>query len=237
MESEADGNPEQLILDWPVNVTFAEEDFLTSKSNEDAVKWVDNWPNWQRGVDNFHCLIIYGPQGCGKTHLSHVWKKISCAKNISSAQLNENDFISDDHVNFIIEDVDEHLNSDIIATNLLHLYNWSKEKGGFLLLTAKNHPKQWLVELADLSSRLLASEIVKIKPPDDNLLKAVIIKQFSDRQMTVSKEVLGYLVSRTERSFAAVRKLVHDIDKLSLIEKKKITIPIVKRVLNKMDED
>jgi len=134
---------------------------------------------------------------------------------------------------YIIEDVDDFLDGRTSQESLLHLYNWTREQGGYLLFTAKSHPKNWNISLADLSSRMLASHAVKIKSPDDDLLQALIIKQFVDRQINISKEVLHYLLPRVERSFDAIQKMVHDIDQLSLVEKKKITIAIVKRVLER----
>ena len=223
--------PEQLLLNWPINEKFAQSNFLPAVSNKKAVKWIDKWPNWQRGDERFHCLIIYGPDGCGKTHLAHVWQKMSMAKIIAGDDLGKSDFISDDQLVFIIEDVDSFVNNPGKQETLLHLFNWTKEQGGYILLTARKRPKKWPISLEDLSSRLLASEASKIELPDDNLLKDIMIKQFSDRQITLSNDVIKYLIARTERSFDAVRNLVKDIDNLSMSEKKKITIPVVKRVL------
>lgn len=229
-------SPEQLLLNWPINETFAEEEFLPSFSNKEAVKWVDEWPRWERGGQTFHCLIIYGPEGCGKTHLSHVWGCLSGAKVLSANELKNTDFLVGDEFVFIVEDVDVAIKEQEIEESLLHLYNWLKEQGGYLLLTSKNRPKKWQIELADLSSRLLASENVKIMPPDDTLLTAVIKKQFSDRQIVLADKVISYLIKHADRSFSFVRSMVREIDQLSLSEKKKITIPIVKRVLRKLDK-
>lgn len=228
--------PEQLLLNYPVNEKFAQANFLPSFSNEKAVKWIDRWPNWQRGGDDFHTLIIYGPAGCGKTHLSHVWRDISKARAMSAEELAKNEFLACEDFVFIIEDVDQYISDPAVQEGLLHLYNWTKEQGGYVLLTATERPKDWNLSLDDLSSRLLASETVDIKAPDDHLLRALIIKQFSDRQITLSDDVINYLLPRAERSFDAIRKLVQDIDKLSRIEKKKITISIVRRVLEADDE-
>ena len=227
----------QLLLDWPVNETFAEEEFLPSASNQAAVKWIDEWPRWQRGGEAFHCLVIYGPEGCGKTHLSHVWQRLSKAKIIDAVELANDNFLRDDTFVFIIEDVDVVMKEPEIEEKLLHLYNWLKEQGGFLLLTSKVRPKKWQIGLADLSSRMLACENVKIMPPDDALLKAVIKKQFSDRQIVLPEKVTNFLIKHADRSFSFVRSMVREIDQLSLSEKTKITIPVVKRVLSEMDTE
>jgi len=229
--------PKQLLLNWPINEKLAQSNFLPAASNEKAVKWIDSWPNWQRGEEHFHCLIIYGPDGCGKTHLAHVWQKMSKAKIITGDDLENSDLISGDQLVFIVEDVDSFVNKPGRQETLLHLFNWTKEQGGFILLTARERPKKWSINLEDLSSRLLASEASKIELPDDDLLKDIMIKQFSDRQITLSKDVIKYLIARTERSFDAMRHLVKEIDNLSMSEKKKITIPVVKRVLeNRVEE-
>lgn len=230
-------NPEQLLLNWPVNEKFAQANFLPSFSNEKAVKWIDQWPDWQRGDDQFHTLIIYGPTGCGKTHLSHVWRDISKARTMGIDELATSAFLTSDDFVFIVEDIDTSIADPAVQEGLLHLYNWTKEQGGYVLLTATKRPKDWDIELNDLSSRLLASETVSIKAPDDHLLRALIVKQFSDRQITLTDDVINYLIPRAERSFDAIRKLVQNIDRLSRIEQKKITISIVRRVLEADDEE
>lgn len=236
MTAEATKSPAQLFLDWPVREVFSEAQFLPSSSNEAAVRWIDEWPRWERGGEAFHCLIIYGPDGCGKTHLSHVFKKISSARMIALSELEDLKFNEQEQFVYIIEDVDK---SDIdahTAEALFHLYNWLKEQGGYLLLTARRGQKKWGLELADLKSRLLASESVKISAPDDKLLRAVILKQFSDRQILLSDKVVGYIIKHADRSFSFIRNLVKELDNLSMSEKKKITIPMVKRALQELGE-
>lgn len=237
MTAEAQKSPEQLLLEWPVRETFREEDFIPASSNQEAVRWIDNWPRWERGGEVFHCLIIYGPDGCGKTHIANVWKKISGAQIVGLQNLANLNFSTNDQYVYIIEDIDHGIMDEKTAEALLHLYNWLKEQGGYLLLTAKKRPKKWGLELADLSSRMLATETVKIKSPDDDLLQAVIIKQFSDRQIILSDKVVSYIIKHADRSFSFVRSLVRDIDNISMSEKKKITVPMVKRVLENLSEN
>lgn len=236
MTAEAEKSPEQLLLDWPVRETFSESEFLPSDSNRVAVRWIDNWPRWKRGGEDFHCLIIYGPDGCGKTHLAHVWQQISEAEIVKLSDLLHLKFNERDQFVYIIEDVDKEILDDETSEALFHLYNWLKEQGGYLLLTARERPKKWRLTLADLTSRLLASEAVKIKAPDDQLLEALILKQFSDRQITLSRKVVSYIIKHSDRSFSFVRNLVRQVDNLSMSEKKRITVPMVKRVLNILGE-
>jgi DnaA regulatory inactivator Hda len=224
-------NPEQLILGLPVAEAFAAEDFLSSVSNEEAVAWVERWPDWSGG----HCLILYGPAGCGKTHLSHVWQHISGAEVLALNDLSSFDYTNAEQFVFIVEDVMDGLAGAQAQEDLLHLYNWVNEQGGYLLLTSGRHPKHWNLSLADLSSRMLAAGAVKIKEPDDQLLQAVTVKQFSDRQILLSEKVLSYIMKNTERSFSGIRMLVRAVDSISLSEKKKITVAIVKQALSEAD--
>ena len=228
--------PEQYLFNWPTNEKFAQANFLSSLSNEKAVKLIDKWPNWDRGNENFYALIIYGPAGCGKTHLSYVWSDISKARTITAKQLIAHEFLESKNLVFIFDDIDRYISEPAIQEAFLHLFNWTKEQGGYLLLTATKRPKEWGVSLKDLSSRLLSLETVQIKTPDDYLLRAVIIKQFFDLQITLSDDVLNYMMPRIERSFNGVRQLVKNIDKLSRIEKKKISIAMVRRVIG-LDND
>jgi chromosomal replication initiation ATPase DnaA len=232
MGDEELNSPTQLYFDLPVREAFEKEDFLLSHSNEEAANWINKWPQWG---DHTHCLIIYGLPGCGKTHLSYVWQKITDAKTISATKLQEIEFLRNDGAIYIVEDVDETMLMAKDEEVFLHLYNWAKERNGYLLLTAKEHPKNWNLNLADLKSRVLSSPAIRIKSPGTELLQAVIIKQFNDRQIYLSQKVLKYIMLHTERSFETVRILIQIVDTLSLTEKKKVSISLVKRALEQMN--
>jgi chromosomal replication initiation ATPase DnaA len=130
-------------------------------------------------------------------------------------------------------------NADIISNiadgslqqSILHLHNVLYESGRHLLLTSKTPPARWGLSLKDLSSRLNAATQVGIGAPDDNLILAVIVKQFQDRQLNIDEDVIYFLLARMERSFEAVRGIVNAIDKIALKEKRKVTIPLVSKVL------
>ncbi|PCI32760.1 MAG: DNA replication protein [Alphaproteobacteria bacterium] len=216
--------PVQIPFDIPVRVAFEAEDYLVTASNEAAVQWIDRWPDW----NTTHCTILYGTPGCGKTHLSHVWQHKSGARLVDLATVN----LPGNACSLIIENVDVILEDPGMQEKLFHLYNWQKEKGGTLMLTADKHPKHWQLDLPDLRSRMLASMAIEIGPPDDDLLAAVIVKQFMDRQIMVPLEVVTYLMARIERSFEAARDIVAKIDQLALSQKRKITIPLVRHLLD-----
>lgn len=220
----------QIPFDIPVREAFDAEDFLVTSSNEAAVNCLDNWPAPGLG----HCMIFYGENGCGKSHLAHVWqhKTKALIRELSHLEING---AWQDHL--IVEDVENHLKTPALQEKLFHLYNWQKQNSGTLMLTARRHPKYWQIDLPDLKSRMLASMIIEIGPPDDELLTAVIIKQFMDRQITVPSDVITYLIPRMERSFKSARDIVSRIDKLSLSRKKKITIPLVREIFKNMSDE
>ncbi len=218
----------QTVLNLQLAPTYHAGDFFPSKSNEEACLWVDRWPQW-----SMHALIIYGPEGCGKTHLAHMWAEKACARLLSPKEWKNFDLGRwNEQPQSIVLD---NLNPPVDQNDLLHLYNLVKEQQQFLLITTKTHPKSWELSLADLSSRLNATPAVAILPPDDELLKAIIIKMFADQQVTVPANVVDYILPRINRSFEGVKKLVQDINTHALTTQRKITIPLVREIFHVCD--
>ena len=218
---------DQFNLKFEFRPAYGDNDFLVTSSNRDAVSWIDCWPNWSAS-----CLIIYGPGGCGKTHLSEVFRDRANAQSITHRELSEN-IIRDPKESFgawIVEDADNYLSLHS-STPLFHLFNQIQEGGGSLLISARSAPARWSISLNDLRSRINASQSVSISPPDDELLAAVLLKHFSDRQLRVGADVIMYAVKRIERSFRAISKLVENLDHLSLTTRREITVPLVRQVL------
>lgn len=203
----------QIPLNFEHKTEYLEEDFIVSPSNEEAYKWLN-----QKWNSNFLC--IFG--GKGKTHLAHIW-----AENNSAKILQEIDIIKSASGNIVIDNADK-ITDEV---NFFHLFNKIKEEGGYMLLTAQKPPSKWNIRLPDLRSRLNTVPAVEIYPPDDMLLEALLIKHFSDRQLRVGDPVIKYITARIERSFSAVEKLVNKLDRLSLDEKRNITIPLAKKIL------
>ena len=114
---------------------------------------------------------------------------------------------------------------------LFHLYNLARETGGYLLLTAETAPAHWKIQLPDLRSRMVAAPAVAVGPPDDALLAAILVKLFADRQVRVGTDVIRFLVTHMERSFDAARRLVADLDAAALAARRRITVPLARRVL------
>ncbi len=210
----------QYALPLTLPTAYRADNFLASASNRDALAWIDCWPDWGHAK----ALLLSGPSGSGKTHLGHIWAGRASATIIPASALN---IWQPAAGNWLVEDIE----STPQATDLLHLYNYVREQGGTLLLTAKTPAAQLPFTLPDLTSRLLALPSAHLDEPDDEILAGAIRKQFTDRQMKIDPEVIAYLIPRIERSFAAAQILVGQLDRLSLAEGKNITIPFVKKTL------
>lgn len=218
----------QLAFDLEHRPALGEEDFLVSPCNAEAVAWVDRFPDWPAPA-----LIISGAPGCGKTHLGRVFMAKTEAIEISAAALRiEAAPRLPDADAFLIEDADS-LSGDAIAEEaLFHLYNQARERGAGILFTAASPPARWPIALADLNSRLRAAPSATIGAPDDALLTAVLVKLFADRQLRIDEDVLAYVMARIERSFAAAQRFVTDADRHALENKRRITVPLARSVLN-----
>jgi len=216
--------PAQLSFDFDVRPAMGQEDFLVAPCNEDAVAWIDSWPEWPAPA-----LCVYGPAGCGKTHLANVWRTRSGAVTIPAASVDGRNVaeLLSDATACVIDGAD--CAADEVA--LLHLYNLLVERRGHLLLTAAEPPARWEIGLNDLRSRLLAVPAVAIGAPDEGLLGAVMIKMFADRQIQVPHDVLMYLVLRIERSFASARRAVEELDRAALSAHRRLTVPLAREVL------
>ncbi|WP_169569068.1 HdaA/DnaA family protein [Sneathiella limimaris] len=220
---------QQIPLEFAFISSKGREDFLVSDANSTAVSWLDKWPNWPAPF-----LLITGPKGCGKTHLSHIWADKTAAKTL---QANDLDRLTIEELAevakscVVLEDVDEATNEP----NFFHLYNLIKENGQFLLITSQLIIDEWDIQLPDLRSRMATVQVARIEEPDDMLFGAILLKLFSDRQLQVTPEVIQYLLTRLERTFKAALSTVEELDSLSLSEKRRITIPLVRDLLNGMN--
>jgi len=221
---------EQIPLDLGNRTALGRQDFLVAPCNEDAVAWIDLWPEWPAP-----CLILYGPVASGKTHLGAVWAEQSSAICVKASSINEDVIrdIADMAHHVIIEDADSLIGNLEGEKGLFHLYNIFKEERRSFLLTLLEPPVRRSFALPDLASRLRAAPSVAIREPDEQLLTAVLVKLFNDRQIRVSAEVLHYILPRIERSFEAVRDLVEEADRRALIEKRKISVPLLRDILNR----
>ncbi len=207
---------EQLVLDLPHRAALGADDFLVSECNRLAVELIDAWPHWSAPAQ-----LLVGPPASGKTHLVRVWQARSNAVALTG---------SDEEVAaleaaapgsaFVLEDADR---SDVSEKTLFHLLNLIKERGHSLLITARQPPRRWGVDLPDLLSRLNALPMVDIGSPDGPLLKTVMLKQFADRQLNVEPKVLDYLALHVDRSLEAAARAVEAVDQAALGSGRKIS--------------
>jgi chromosomal replication initiation ATPase DnaA len=191
-----------------------------------AVDMIDRWPDWAASL-----VILAGPAGSGKSHLAAIWAKKATAWTCPSVKLDMAKLNINSNRNFVIEDIDV---ANIDETALFHLVNEAHQKGGYGLLTSALWPQSWQIQLPDLASRLRAATLVELKEPDDMLLRQTLIKLFSDRQISVERPVIDYLVVRMERSVATARKIVERLDHEALAKGKPITRPLAAKVLEKL---
>lgn len=215
----------QLAFDLPAQEAFRREDFFPSPANAAALASIDAWPNWpaQR-------LLIVGPAGAGKTHLSHLWAKAAKAQILVASDLAQADLPALAVTPVVVEDAQTIGKNAHAETALFHLHNMLAGQG--LLLTANAPPRDWGIDLADLLSRMQAISIVTLAPPDDALLSAVLVKLFNDRQINVPPTLISYLVARMDRSIASARTLVAALDAQALAQGRPITRALAAELLD-----
>ena len=218
-------SPQQLPLALELRPALGRADFMVADCNREAVSWIDHWPDWP-----VPALCLYGPRGSGKSHLAEVWRARSAALSVSGHDLvgANPDVLLGDATGLVIEDADLGLDETVC----FHLYNMLKERGGHLLMTAQQPPARWKVDLPDLKSRLGAALVCEISPPDDGLMVGLLIKLFADRQMAPSPQIIAYILPRIERSFVALTDLVAAIDRQALAQKRAVTLPLVRSVMD-----
>ncbi len=222
----------QLTLELGHRPALGQGDFLVSASNADAVAWLDRWPDWPAGG-----LALWGPPGCGKSHLVNVWRARSGARLLSAGELSGGELsgevrsLAEEGAAHVVLDRGGAPMGDHGERSLNHLYNLLREAGGTLMLAGRQPPARWPIGLADLRSRLVALPAVEVMAPDDDLIGGLLVKLFADRQVAVERPVIDYLVARMERSFDAARRLVDAIDRDALSRGRRITVPLVAEVL------
>ncbi len=217
----------QLAFDLPHREALDEDDFFVSSSNLAAVQMIDSWPQWPGAA-----RLLVGPAGCGKTHLAQVWRSRSGARAVEPGGEFQGTIAPSAAV--LVEDADTRPYDE---TKLFHLLNAVREADSSLLVTARTIPAQWRYRLPDLVSRLTAIPIAQIGEPDEELVGAVLVKHFADRQIEVEPSVLLYIVRRIGRSMASVIDAVEALDQKALGAGKRVTRLMASDILSEAFSD
>jgi chromosomal replication initiation ATPase DnaA len=216
--------PEQLVFELPHRAAMGLEDFLVSESNAAAVALVDRWPDWPVSA-----AILVGPKGSGKTHLANVWQLRTAATSYPAPALSREGVPAVASAGaVIIEDIQ----TLVDEAALFHLLNLVREQRLQVLLTTDTAPGDLCVDLPDLRSRLKALPMASIDAPDDALLRAVLVKLFADRQLSVEPHIIDYVLVRMERSMSAAERFVTEADRQALVRQRRVTRAIAAAALD-----
>lgn len=218
------GAPQQLVLDLPHRSALGAEDFLVSDCNAAAVAMIDGWPDWPSSV-----VAVAGPPGSGKSHLVNVWRTKSGAERLEAPSVSENTIGRLESARALaIEHLEQGIGDERV---LFHLLNLVREHKLSMLLTSRAPAGELPVTLPDLRSRLRALPFISIDPPDEALLRAVLVKHFMDRQLVVEPHVIGYIALHMERSMEAAATVVAEIDRAALASHRKISRALAAEIL------
>ena len=216
-------NNEQQIIQFDYNKNFRHEDFYISKSNEHVYKLLNDWPKWEK---NF--LNICGEKYSGKTHLVDIFLKKNKGLKLD-AKLFDNDTLKEIkvHQNIILENLDENVDEKLLFT----LINIIDQDNKYLIVTSAKPVVNINFALNDLKSRSKNFLLQTIEKPDDELIFALILKNLSDRQISLDKKLINYIIKRIDRSYSKISDFIYKIDEMSLKKKKSIDIKTIKQVL------
>ncbi len=216
---------EQLTLKFPFSKKFFDQDFFVSKNNFSAFKLIESWPNWPG-----KWLNIFGESGSGKTHLAKILeRKIRLTKLIDAENVNDNTIEELSEIDCLIID---RFNNNIDENIFYSILNQSKQLEKYLLINSLTSIQTTDFSLNDLKSRISSFIFIGIELPTDDLLKVIITKTLSDKQITISPKLTSFIINNIDRSYEKMFKLLKDIDELSLSTGKSININLIKTILN-----
>ena len=218
---------EQLIFNFPFKKSYLSQDFYVAKNNFNAFKLVETWPKWSSRFVN-----IFGPKGCGKTHLVNILMgKIQSilikASKIDDKILNKYKTIECLIIDDFINNIDENL--------LYSIINMAYQDNKYLIISSTNSVKKFKIKLKDLNSRFTSFLDIGIDLPTDELLKVILAKNFSDKQIKISKKNIDYILKNIERSYEKVNLFTDSVDSLSLSKAKPINLQLIKKALQKLN--
>ena len=213
----------QLLLDFDYEQNFKDDDFYVGKSNFYAFELINNWPKWEK---NF--LNISGEKFSGKTHLTNIFlKKFNGIRIESNLFTDENLKTIKPYQNIVLEN----LNLDVKEELIYSLFNIIDQDNKFLIITSSEPIAKIAFKIEDLKSRTKNCLLAKIENPDDELMFALILKNLSDRQITLDKKLIDFIIKRIDRSYGKISEFIYKIDKISLKKKKSIDFKIINEAL------
>ena len=213
----------QLLLDFDYKQNFRDDDFYVGKSNYHTFELINKWPKWEK---NF--LNISGEKYSGKTHLVNIFLKKFDGVRIESTSLNDENLKEiKPHQNIVLENLNLNINEKLIYT----LFNIIDQDNKFLIITSIKPITEIDFQLEDLRSRTKNCLLTKIQNPDDELMFALILKNLSDRQITLDKKLIDFIIKRIDRSYGKIFEFIYKIDKISLKKKKSIDFKIINEAL------
>ena len=213
----------QSIIKFNYDQNFTDDDFYVSKSNEHIFLLLNKWPKWEK---NF--LNIVGEKFSGKTHLSNIFIKKFKGLKLDSHSLKNDDLLKIKiHENIVLEDLDENIDEKLLYT-LLNIVDLDNK---YIIVTSSIPIVDIKFSLTDLKSRTTNFLLHNIEKPDDNLIFALILKNLSDRQISIDKKLIDFIIKRIDRSYSKIFDFIYKVDELSLKKKKPIDIKIIKEIL------
>ena len=213
----------QLIIKFDYDQNFKDQDFYVSKSNEYSFKLLNSWPKWEK---NF--LNLIGEKFSGKTHLINIFLKKFKGIKIEASNIN-NHILKEIKIyeNIVVENFNDKIDENLLFT----LLNIIDQDNKYIILTSKNPIVDYSFKLNDLNSRSKNFLLCNIEKPGDDLMFALILKNLSDRQISIDKKLVDFIIKRIDRSYGKIFDFIYKIDKISLKRKKPIDFKIIKEAL------
>ena len=217
---------EQLIFNFPFKKNYLKQDFYVSKNNFNAYKLIESWPKWPSRLIN-----IFGPAGCGKTHLVNILKSKIQSVIISSYDVSSEILNTYKTKECLIID---NYNNDISEKILYSIINQAYQDNKYLIISSTISIKKFEIKLLDLKSRFSSFIDIGIELPTDDLIRVILTKNFSDKQIQVSQKNIEYILKNIERSYEKINTFSNSIDSLSLTKAQPIKLNLIKKVLNEI---
>jgi chromosomal replication initiation ATPase DnaA len=213
----------QLLLKFDLKQNYKDEDYYVNKSNFFAFSLIEKWPRWEKNI-----LNIYGEKHCGKTHLSNIFKKRNKAFKMQANEFN-NESLKEFKIfeSLILDDFDESIDEKLMYT----LFNIADQDNKFILINSLVPISELNFKLEDFVSRTKNCIFAKIENPNDELMFAILLKNFSDRQISIEKKLIDFIIKHIDRSYGKIYEFIYKLDEISLKKKKSIDFKIIKEAL------